>query len=452
MKKTNNQPAIGKIIEKRYPNLSLVESDNKIYCLKGGITGQQVRFKKKKKKLSGYPGAILLEVLEKSPVETNPTCPAVDICGGCSYQSISYEQESSLKNDQLHLLFSNIMEKTGVELAYEAAVDEHAYRSKMEYTFGDFEFGGKAYLGLNQKNRNYEVVDTSGCTIVADDFERIRKAVEDYVQSTTHTAYNFMKRTGFLRHLLVYQSYYNKQIMICLITTSQDELNTTAFLESILHATKEYQVSSVYHLINDNFANAVGAEKSIHIYGEKRIEEKILGNSFSIEPLCFMQPNVKLYDRFYEKMTEVFDKKSFHCIVDLYCGVGTTTLALAPYAKKVIGIELNEASIEQAKLNAKRNNITNVEFIHGDAGDEFFVKPDLLVVDPPRIGLRPNVMEKIKKLEPNQLVYISCNPKTQVRDLKILMGIGYSLEKLQALDQFPRTYHVETIALLCRKN
>lgn len=413
---------------------------------KGGIKGQKVEARVSRKR-KGYIEAKIVNVLEKSPIETEETCPHFGFCGGCTYQSLSYENELKLKEKQVKELFH----QEGLDINFlgiEKSPVVSGYRNKMEYTFGDEEKDGPLALGLHRKGRFYEVVNVENCNIVDNDFTSILAAVLNYFGELNTSYYNKRSHTGFLRHLVVRKALSTGEIMINLVTSSQGELDKEGFVDKLNNLSLIGKMAGILHTTNDSLSDVVKADKLDLLYGRDYIVEEMLGLKFNISPFSFFQTNTfgaeKLYSMVREFAGDIDDKVVF----DLYSGTGTIAQIMAPVAKKVIGIEIVEEAVEKAKENAKLNNLDNVEFIDGDvlkAVDELNEKPDLIVIDPPRDGIHPKAINKIIDFNPEVFVYVSCNPVTLVRDLKVFIERGYKVEKVKCMDQFPRTPHVECV-------
>lgn len=434
-----------------FPNKGIAVTEGGVVKFKGGIEGQKVTIRTKKWKKNVMESKIL-ETLEKSPIETLSGCAHHKVCGGCTYQTLAYETELEYKRNQIQRLF----EKEGLDinlLGIESSPVVNGYRNKMEYTFGDEEKDGPLALGLHMKGRFYEVVNTWDCNIIHKDFSAIREAVRRYFDERNVPFYNSRKHDGVLRHLVIRRSETTKEILLNLVTSSQMEINTAEMVETLLSLQIEGEIKGILHTINDGLGDVVKADKIHLLYGQDYITEEILGLKFKISPFSFFQTNTlgaeKLYSIAREFAGDIDDKIVF----DLYSGTGTISQIMAPVAKKVIGIEIVEEAVEMAKENAKVNNLNNVEFIADDvfaAVDNLTDKPDLIVLDPPRDGIHPKAINKIIDFGPETFVYISCNPVTLVRDLKVFMENGYEVKKAKLMDMFCRTVHTEVVVLLQR--
>ncbi len=439
-----------------FPNKGTATYDGETIKFKGGIQGQKVKARASKWK-KGIMEAKILEVIERSPLETEFGCIHFGVCGGCTYQSLSYENELKLKENQIRRLF----EKENLDinlLGIEPSPVIEGYRNKMEYTFGDEEKDGPLALGLHMKGRFYEVVNTNDCNIINADFTTIREAVKEYFTEKRVNFYNTRKHEGILRHLVIRRAASTNEIIVNLVTKSAyKQMDSTIFkdelIKMLLGLELQGTISGILHTINDGLGDVVKADSLMLLYGRDYIMEEILGLKFKISPFSFFQTNSlgaeKLYSIAREFAGDIDDKIVF----DLYSGTGTIAQIMAPVARKVIGIEIVEEAVQMAKENAKLNNLKNVEFIAGDvlkAVDELRERPDLIVIDPPREGINPKAIDKIIDFNPETFVYVSCNPVTLTRDLKVFIERGYEIKKAKLMDMFPRTPHVETVCLMSR--
>jgi 23S rRNA (uracil-5-)-methyltransferase RumA len=443
------------IIDSIFPNKSVAKYEDKTVIFKGGIKGQKVKVLLGKKKKDYIEGK-LLEVIERSPLEKNLSCAYDDECGGCTYQTLLYEDELELKKEQVLALFDKAGIKDFNFLGIERSPRVEGYRNKMEYTFGDAEKGGPLILGLHKRGRFYEVVDSDACNIADGDFTKIRRKVMEYFRKLGTPYYNKRNHEGILRHLVIRKALSTGEILVNLVTTSQGKVNTDGFVKELLELDSlEGKITGILHTINDGLSDIVRADELHLLYGRDYITEEILGLKFKISPFSFFQTNTfgaeKLYSIAREFAGDINDKVVF----DLYSGTGTIAQIMAPVAKKVIGIEIVEEAVNMARENAKLNGLDNVEFIVGDVLKEvenIKIKPDLIIIDPPRDGIHPKAINKIIDFNPDKFVYVSCNPVTLVRDLKVFEERGYKVEKVKLMDMFPRTPHVECVVLMSRVN
>ncbi|VYU07000.1 23S rRNA (uracil(1939)-C(5))-methyltransferase RlmD [Peptoniphilus gorbachii] len=440
---------IVKIDEAKFPNLSRGKFEDRKYEFKGGIIGQTVEIKARGRRSKK---AKLLKVIERSSLEKGNPCPHFEKCGGCTYQTLTYEDELKYKKELIEKLFKD----HGIEreLKIIPSPVHKFYRNKMEYTFGDEYKDGPLALGLHVKNRFHEIVNTTECNIVDADFNKIRSEVRNYFEKIGEKHYNRKTHEGFLRHLLIRKATKTSEIMVLLATSTQSELDRDAFIKFLLDLDLEGQILSIFHVKNDALSDAIVPEEINLIYGKDHIEEEVLGLKFKISPFSFFQTNTRSAEVLYKMAREKIDARD-KLVFDLYSGTGTISQVLAASAKKVIGVEIVEEAVKAARENAVLNKIENVEFIAEDVLkvlDDLDKNPDLIVLDPPREGINPKAIEKIIDFDPEKFLYISCNPVTLVRDLGVFGDRGYNIEEVEIVDQFPKTSHVETVALLYKLN
>lgn len=440
-----------KIDHMGFPNKGIGIYEGKEVRFKGGIEGQKVAARVSRKR-KDYMEAKIVEIIEKSPMETETGCPDFGTCGGCTYQTLSYDMELEYKENQIKRLF----QQAGLDvnfLGIEKSPVVQGYRNKMEYTFGDEEKGGPLALGLHKKGRFYEVVNVDECNIVDEDFTKIRQTAILYFQSKGTKYYNKRRAEGYLRHLVVRKALSTGEILINLVTTSQDELNKEELIDTLLNLNLKGEIKGILHSINDGLGDIVVADTLELLYGRDYVIEEILGLRFEISPFSFFQTNTFGAEKLYSIVRDFVGDEKNNIVYDLYSGTGTIAQILSPVAKKVIGIEIVEEAVEKAKENAKLNGLDNVEFIAGDvlkAVDDLTEKPDLIIIDPPRDGIHPKAINKIIDFNPENFVYVSCNPVTLVRDLKVFMERGYRVDKVKLMDMFPRTPHCEVVVKLIK--
>ena len=459
MKKGNQY--IGLVSEFEFPNKGIViynEEDNKFkIVVKGTIPGQKISFVLSKKRNGRCEGR-LIEVLEKSPIEdTVPKCKHFGICGGCSYETMSYNNQLNLKSQTVKSILDKVIL---YPYNYEGIIgspSEWGYRNKMEFSFGDQCKGGELALGMHKKGSFYDIVTTNGCEIVNNDYNIILDSILEYFKARSIPYYHKMTKEGYLRHLLVRRAIKTGEITISLVTTStleyENQIDYKEFTSMILSLKLEGSIVGIMHIYNDGLADMVRSDKTDVLYGQEHFYESILGMKFKISTFSFFQTNSLGAERLYEKAREYVGDTKDKLIFDLYSGTGTIAQMLAPVAKKVIGVEIVEEAVEAARENAKLNNLENCEFIAGDVLkviDQIQIKPDMIVLDPPRDGIHPKAIEKIINYGVDKLVYISCKPTSLARDLEIFQNRGYKVEKAVAVDMFPGTVHVETIVALHR--
>ena len=324
----------------------------------------------------------------------------------------------------------------------------------MEFTFGDEEKGGELTLGMHIKNKSFGIVNVDKCQIVDEDFRKILTITVEYFRTQDLPYYRVMKREGYLRHLVIRKAKNTGELMVNLVTTTQIDFDLTEYVELLKKADYEGKLVSVLHTENDSFSDAVICDKLNVLYGIDHIQEELLGLKFNISPFSFFQTNTKGAEGLYSIVREYMGDSDNKVVFDLYCGTGTIGQIVAPKAKKVVGIELIEEAVEAAKENAKLNNLNNCEFLAGDVAEIIKTvkdKPDIIILDPPRSGVHPKALDYVIKFKAKEIIYVSCNPKTLVNDLKVLTQSGYEIVKTRVKDMFPNTPHGETVVKLIKK-
>lgn len=418
--------------------------------MKGGITGQKVKAIVKKAR-SEKAEVKLLEVVENSPIETEETCAHFGQCGGCSILSVPYEKQLEIKSEQVLKLFEE-QDIRGFEfLGIEGSPGERVYRNKMEYTFGDEVKGGPLTLGMHKKGRHLDIITVDDCRLVDEDFIKVLTSTVEYFGQKELPYYRINSHQGFLRNLVVRKGVNTNQLMVNIVTTTQIDFDMTEYKDMILNLGTKAEVVSILHTINDGLADAVNCDELRVLHGRDYIEEVVLDLRFKISPFSFFQTNTKGAEKLYTIAREFVGDHEGKVLFDLYSGTGTIGQVMASAAKQVYGIELIEEAVVAANQNAKLNGLDNCEFIAGDVAKvvkNLEAKPDLIVVDPPRPGVHKDAIRDISGFGANEIVYISCNPRTLVLDLKGFEAYGYKVEKVKLMDMFPNTPHCETAVKL----
>ncbi|MDO5707212.1 MAG: 23S rRNA (uracil(1939)-C(5))-methyltransferase RlmD [Andreesenia angusta] len=443
-----------KIDRTEFPNKGIGMYEDKKIVVKGAIEGQLVRAKLGKKKKDRIE-AKLIEVLEPSPLEVDPECDHFGICGGCFYQSIPYEDQIKIKQNQVKEILdrADIGEYEYLDIVSSPKI-EH-YRNKMEYSFGDTEKDGPLALGLHQKGRFYEIEITENCNIVDSDFSKLLIATLEYFRDKGTKFYNKMKHEGVLRHFVVRKAIKGKEILVNLVVSSQEKLELDDFVEKLKSLELDSELKGILLTINDSLSDVVQSDRTEILFGQDYITEELLGLKFKISAFSFFQTNTLGAEILYNKVKEFIGETKDKVVFDLYCGTGTIAQITSPVAKKVYGIEIVEEAVKAARENAKLNGLDNCIFIAGDVMEkvnELEEKPDIIILDPPRDGIHPKAINKIIDFSPEKFIYVSCKPSSLERDLPVFKERGYKIEKVQSVDMFPMTPHVETVVLMSRES
>ena len=453
------------IIEKvDFPNKGYVCIDDQKVLIKNGIPGQKVRFMIQKKR-SGRAQGRILEVLEKSPLETrDAVCSNFPACGGCMYQTMSYENQLAMKETQIRELLEDALVQGGqvdenglADFEWEGihgSPIEFGYRNKMEFSFGDEYKDGPLSLGLHKKGSTYDILNTDDCKLVHKDMTDILICVREFFREKGASYYRKLQHTGYLRHLMLRRGVTSGEILVHLVTTTQEEYDLEPLKEQLLALPLEGKIVGIMHILNDSLSDVVQSDETRILYGQDYFYETLLGLKFRISTFSFFQPNSLAAEVLYNIVREYIQNTSGMEVFDLYSGTGTIAQLLAPVAKEVIGVEIVEDAVEAARENAKLNGLDNCRFIAGDVLkvlDDLMEKPDVIVLDPPRDGIHPKALPKILSYGVNRIVYVSCKATSLARDLEAFLAAGYRLEKACCVDQFCETVWAEAVALLVKE-
>ncbi len=374
----------------------------------------------------------ILEVVSESDLRTKPLCKHFGKCGGCKLQNMKYDNQLEFKANIVKSAFGLD------EVSIIGSKNIFFYRNRMDYiTY-------KQKIGLREPEKFYAVVDIERCYLLSEFANKVISRFRDFIKEYGISTYDLIKKVGFLRYLIIRHAKNTDEKMINILTSKGD-------FPHIEKISEMFDAESIIWSTTDSIADVSYGEPKMVIKGRGFIFEKILDRKFRIGPFSFFQTNTKQAEVLFKKVIELADLKSNENVVDLYCGSGVIGILLSEYARRVIGVEVNEESINLAKENAK--DIDNITFIKARVEDvaenKILRNADVVVVDPPRAGLHKNVVEALLKISPKKIIYVSCNPKTQARDYALLRK-KYNLEYITAIDMFPHTPHVETVALLTK--
>ena len=465
----------GSVVRVDFPNKGIVCVGEETAVVKNSLPGQKVKFSVNKVRKGKAEGR-LLEVAEKSPLETGRTCSLFGLCGGCTYLSLPYEEQLKVKEEQVKRLLDSVLNKQEEAWIFEGikgSPKAYEYRNKMEFSFGDEYKDGPLALGMHKRGSFYDIVTVADCEIVDADYRLILQTVRDYFARAKVSFFHRMSHEGYLRHLLVRKASRTGEILVALVTTSQDpwqgemavegsldaDALITGFKDLLLSLEQDGKLvgkfAGILHITNDSIADVVQSDRTELLYGQEYFYEELLGLKFKISTFSFFQTNSYSAEVLYQTARDYVGDLggSDKTVFDLYSGTGTIAQLMAPAAGKVIGVEIVEEAVEAAKKNAAANGLDNCEFIAGDVLkvlDEVEEKPDMIVLDPPRDGIHPKALPKIIKYAVDHIVYISCKPTSLVRDLEVFLENGYRVDKAVAVDQFPWTANVETVVLLSK--
>lgn len=431
--------------------------------VKDAVIGDVVEAKMiKAKKNYGY--ARLLRVVTPSKDRVTPKCPVARQCGGCQLQALSYAAQLRFKEKLVRDHLERIGGLTDFEAEPIIGMDSlYHYRNKAQFPVGN-DKSGKPIMGF-YAGRTHAIIENTDCCIGAKENAEILAAVKEYMEENHIRAYDEKTGDGLVRHILIRTGYHTGQIMVCLVL-NHNSLPKRDRL--ICRLAKIPQMTAIIININQEKTNVILGDKCSTLWGKDYIEDSIGGISYQISPQSFFQVNPAQTEKLYRKVLEYAQLHGDETVWDLYCGIGTISLFLAEKARKVYGVEIVAQAVADARSNAKRNGIANAEFFEGkaeevvpafyremqqkalcgDAEAQRSIAPDVVVVDPPRKGCEESLLETVIAVSPRRIVYVSCDSATLARDLKFLSGRGYKVEKVQPVDQFGHTVHVETVVLM----
>ena len=423
--------------------------DGCVVFIPNAIVGERCRVRIEKAQKTWAAGK-LVEILEKSPHRVNRECPISSSCGGCDFWHMDYTEETRLKANRVRQALNRIGGENLDEIPILSAPSCQGYRNKAQYPVATEK--GRVYAGFFRAG-THSVVENSRCLILPEETDLVKKIVIDYVNHYRITAYDETTGKGLLRHIYVRRGAVSGQVLVCLVINGR-KLPHPEDLIARLQAVPGF--TTLVLSVNTKTGNTVLGDEFITLYGPGYIEDTLCALTFRLSPRSFYQVNHHQAQRLYDAAITQAGITKDDLVLDLYCGVGTITLAMAKAAGKVIGVEVVEQAVQDAKENARRNGIENAEFFCGDAGkaalalEEQGIRPDVVVVDPPRKGLNADTIEALARMSPRRIVYVSCDPATLARDVALLKDRGYALKSAQAADLFPRCSHVESIAVLER--
>ena len=406
----------------------------------------------KVKKSFGY--GKLTELIEPSPERTVPPCPYYKTCGGCSIQHMSYKAQLEFKRNKVRDCVERIGGIFGAEYPETIGMDEPwRYRNKAQYPVGK-DRDGKTVIGFYAP-RSHRITDIDGCMLQMDGSEKIIEITRKYIEKYNVPVYDETAHSGLLRHVITRTSRSTGEMMVTFVINGKNLPHSGELIEELR---KTGYVASVALNINREKTNAILGAKSLTLWGKDTIRDEIGGVKFDISSLSFYQVNPVQTEKLYGLAIDAAGLTGRETVIDVYCGIGTISLLAAKKAKTVHGIEIVERAVEDAKANAVINGIENASFEAGKAEDILpkmyadGTRADVIFVDPPRKGLEPSVIEAVCGMEPDRIVYVSCDPATLARDLKLFAQKGYGTGKINTVDMFCQTGHVETVVLLSKLN
>jgi len=425
---------------------------------------------------NSYAEALVMEILTPSSERVKARCKFFGTCGGCKQQDLDYDAQAKYKQQQVEEIFHKLggfsdlpTGKAGFEI--EPIIPSQTvfhYRNKMEFSFSEKRWLTKEEiskegildkdfsLGLHIPRIYDKVLDVDECFLQSEVSNKILNFTRDFFKKKNTSIYSTKTHTGYLRNLVIKQASLTDDLMVNLVTSEENDELVNEYCDELI---KEIpQVTTVINNINKKFAAVAVGDYEKVIYGSGFIYDEIGKHKFRISANSFFQTNTLQAEKLYQTALDFAELKGNEIVYDLYSGAGTITIFISDKAKKVYAFEAVESAIADAKVNADLNNILNVKFFAADLYKSFLPivdkynipKPDVMIIDPPRSGMHPTTVDDIIKLSPNKIVYVSCNPTTQVRDIKLMVEAGYKLIKMKPVDMFPHTFHIENVALLER--
>lgn len=388
-------------------------------------------------------------------MENFSPCPHREFCGGCKYNGEDYETVLAEKNSLVLSYLENNGIDTSLYVGIEGQPEEarYRYRNKMEYTFGDLVKDGEITLGMHKSGQFMSIVTVDHCQLVDEDFNKILRCTLDFAIEKGYKKYHKRTHTGLLRNLLVRKGVRTKELVVDIVTSSESEFDDKGWAEKLKALELNNKLVGIARTINDGLADAVNCDEQHIIEGRDYYFENLLGLEFRVNLFSFFQTNVNAVEKLYTEAINLFDDIEGKTVFDLYCGTGTISQVVASKAKHVVGVDIVPDSIHAAEENAKINGIENCEFICGDVFevlDSVEKLPDAIIVDPPRVGIRTKAVNKIAAYGVDEIVYISCNPKTMAIDLVDFQNMGYEIKYIKAYDNFVWAKHTEAVTLLVK--
>lgn len=450
--------------------LGLNEEDgnekNYVVFVHGTYPGDFVKARLTKIKKS-YAEAIIVEILSPSSDRVQAKCKYFGLCGGCKQQDLSYSKQLEYKQKQVEEIFNKLGGIKDFSIEPILPSDNvFFYRNKMEFSFSDKRWLTKQEISSNDKlSKDFalglhipkiydKVLDIDECLLQSEISNQILNFTRKFFLGKNISVYSTKTHTGFLRNLVIRQSFYDNYLMVNLVTSDEDEILLKEFADNLVE--KFPAVTTVVNNTTKKLSTVAVGEYEKVFYGSGFIYDKIGDYNFRISANSFFQTNTKQAEQLYQTTLDFAEFKGDEIVYDLYSGAGTIAIFISQKVRKVFAFESAQSAVEDAIVNSNLNNVLNVEFITADLYKSFLPlvkknnlpKPHVVILDPPRSGMHKNTVDDVVALAPEKIVYVSCNPTTQVRDIKLMVDAGYKLIKIKSVDMFPQTYHIENVALL----
>lgn len=445
-----NKEYIIKIENSGHQGEGVGKIDNFTVFVEGALKDETVKIKLIKIN-KNYGVGKLIEVLSSSESRTEPVCSTYKRCGGCNLQHSTYEAQLSFKTERVRDVIKRIGKLEDVKIHNTIGMENpYNYRNKVQLPVGKNK-DGEVVVGFYAP-RSHDIINMECCYIQDEVGDKVIRVVKEWIKKFNIQTYDEKRNSGIVRHIMIRKGFKTEEVMVVVVTNG----NSIPYSEELVSMLKDNieGIDSIIQNINNKQTNVILGQKCKTLYGKDTITDFIGEFKFNISPLSFFQVNSIQTEVLYNKALEYADLQGDEIVFDAYCGTGTISLFLSQNAKKVYGVEIIPQAIQNAIKNAEENNVTNTEFIVGEAENEIpkliekGIKADVVVVDPPRKGCEESLLHSIAKMAPKKIVYVSCDPATLARDLNILQQLGYKTLEIQPVDMFPQTAHVETVVKL----
>jgi 23S rRNA (uracil1939-C5)-methyltransferase len=445
------------------------DEKNFVVFVDGCYPGDNIKAKLTKIKKS-FAEAKIVDILTPSTERVKARCRYFGTCGGCRQQDLSYEAQLKYKQQQVEEIFTKSL-GGGIEILpiISSADNSFFYRNKMEFSFSDKRWlmqdeitsekniENNFALGLHIPNIYDKVLDIEECFLQSELSSRILNFTRDFFKSRNVPAYTTKTHSGYLRNLVIRQSFHTLDLMVNIVTAYEDDVLIKSYSEELLKNFPE--ITTIVNNINQKKASIATGDYEIVYHGDGFITDMIGEYTFRISANSFFQTNTLQAEKLYQTALNFAELQSDEIVYDLYSGAGTIAIYISKRAKEIFAFESIESAINDAKVNADLNDIHNVNFINADLYKSFLpiIKinnlphPDVIILDPPRSGLHKNTVDDVVKLNPEKIVYVSCNPTTQLRDIKLFSEAGYNLLKIRPVDMFPHTFHIENVGVIIKE-
>jgi 23S rRNA (uracil1939-C5)-methyltransferase len=441
------------IVDLAFDGKSVAHRDGKVVFLKGGLPGERVEAEIVQSRRR-YDKALVHRIIKKSEHRIEARCTHIDQCGGCTWQDLDYEQQLLFKHKQIVDCLERLGGFDEIEVApIQGMEDPFWYRNKMEFSF-HVDDDDSLRLGLHERGRFDRIFDLSKCYLQSELSNQVVAWVRSFAVENDISAYNVKTHEGYLRFLVIRQTARTDQLMVNLVTNQGDFPDVDKLVAELTAAVP--QVTTVVHNRTGKVSNVAVGESEEILYGPGYIEEELSGRRFLIRANSFFQTNSLQAEKLYNVAFEMLEPQPDERVLDLFCGAGTIGILLADKVAEVVGVELVEDAVEAARFNAELNGIDNISFFSGHVRDFLKQAPvsqlesSSVIVDPPRAGLHPKAVKRIIKMQPEKVLYISCNPATFARDAKLLTQAGFTLPLVRPVDMFPHTMHIELVGRFYR--